>query len=69
MPCEEADEVHKGSSQEGAIKHCRSKYSGETLGRGKIFLNVYLFLRERGEGQRERETQNLKQALGSELSA
>ena len=41
----------------------------------KIFFNVYLFLRdtetecERGEGQRERETQNLKQAPGSELSA
>ena len=40
-----------------------------------FFFNVYLFLRERarqsanGEGQRERETQNLKQALGSELSA
>ena len=41
----------------------------------KIF-NVYLFLREResdrareGKGQRERETQNLKQAPGSELSA
>ena len=40
-----------------------------------IYLfNVYLLLRERdrawaGEGQRERETQNLKQALGSELSA
>ena len=38
-----------------------------------LFFNVYLFLRERqntmGEGQRERETQNLKQAPGSELSA
>ena len=38
------------------------------------FFNVYLFLRERdrvqvGEGQRQRETQNLKQAPGSELSA
>ena len=36
------------------------------------FFNVYLFLRERtqaGEGQRERETQNLKQSPGSELSA
>ena len=37
------------------------------------FLNVFnLFLRDRvhiGEGQRERETQNLKQAPGSELSA
>ena len=41
----------------------------------KVFLkNVYLFLKEREkqgarEGQRERETQNLKQAPGSELSA
>ena len=39
-----------------------------------IFFNVYLFLRERvrarvGEGQIERETQNQKQAPGSELSA
>ena len=38
----------------------------------KIFFNVYLFLRERereiGEGQRETETQNPKQAPGSELS-
>ena len=34
----------------------------------KKFFNVYLFLRG-GEGQRERETQNLKQAPGSELSA
>ena len=46
------------------------------------FFNVYLFLRDRdrqrmsmggGEGglwaEREEETQNLKQALGSELSA
>ena len=38
------------------------------------FFNVYLFLRQResawaGEGQRERETQNPKQAPGSELSA
>ena len=35
------------------------------------FLKIYLFWqRERvGEGQRERETQNLKQAPGSELSA
>ena len=38
------------------------------------FFNVYLFLRETdraqaGEGQRERETQNPKQAPGSELSA
>ena len=37
-------------------------------------FNVYLFLRDRdrmwvGEGQRDRETQNLKQAPGSELSA
>ena len=33
---------------------------------------MYLFLRDRvqaGEGQRERETQNLKQAPGSELAA
>ena len=38
----------------------------------KNVFNVYLFLREReraGEGQRERETQNLKQAPGSKLSA
>ena len=48
----------------------------------KTFFNVYLFLRERerereketkhewwGEGQREREAQNLKQAPVSELSA
>ena len=40
----------------------------------KIFfvLNIYSFLRDRarvGEGQRERETQNPKQAPGSELSA
>ena len=39
-----------------------------------FFFNVYSFLRDRdraqvGEGQRERETQNLKQAPGSELSA
>ena len=39
----------------------------------KIF-NVYFFLRDRdvaqvGEGQRERETQNLTQAPDSELSA
>ena len=39
-----------------------------------IFYNVYLFLRERervhtGEGQREKETQNPKQAPGSQLSA
>ena len=39
-----------------------------------LFLNVYLILRERDrvkveEGQRERETQNMKQAPGSELSA
>ena len=39
-----------------------------------IFFNVYLFLRQRkrvrvGGGQRERETHNLKQAPGSELSA
>ena len=39
----------------------------------KNFFNVCLFLRQRhsmnGEGQRERETHNLKQAPGSELSA
>ena len=41
----------------------------------KKFFNVYSFLRDRrdrvqaGEGQRERETQNLKEAPGSELSA
>ena len=43
----------------------------------KKSVNVCLFLREKeretehewGEGQRERETQNLKQAPGSELSA
>ena len=37
-----------------------------------FFFNVYSFLRGRawaGEGQRERETQNPKQAPGSELSA
>ena len=37
-----------------------------------FFLNVYLFLRDRvrtGEGQREGETKDLKQAPGSELSA
>ena len=36
-----------------------------------ILLNVYLFLRESeraGKGQRERQTQNPKQAPGSELS-
>ena len=36
------------------------------------FFNVYSFLRDRewmGEGQRERETQNMKQAPGSEMSA
>ena len=39
------------------------------------FFNVYLFLRQRetgvgvGEGQREWEMQNLKQAPGSEWSA
>ena len=40
----------------------------------KFFFNVYLFLRQRETEQergrvRERETQNLKQAPGSELSA
>ena len=40
----------------------------------KIFLHVYLFLRERrtvrvAEGQREKETQNPKQAPGFKLSA
>ena len=40
----------------------------------KLFLNVYSFLRERErehveERQRKRETQNPKQAQGSELSA
>ena len=41
----------------------------------KNFFNVYLFLRQRetehewGEGQRERETQNRKQAPGSKPSA
>ena len=40
----------------------------------KNFFNVYLLLREReraqaGEGQREEETQNSKQAPGSEPSA
>ena len=40
----------------------------------KIFFNVYLFLRQRETEHergrvRERETQNLKQAPGSELSA
>ena len=39
-----------------------------------IFFNLYLFLRERdrvqaGEKQGKKETQNLKQAPGSELSA
>uniref|UniRef100_A0A8C9JM33 Uncharacterized protein n=1 Tax=Panthera tigris altaica TaxID=74533 RepID=A0A8C9JM33_PANTA len=34
-----------------------------------FFFNVYLFLRQRDRGQRERETQNLKRAPGSELSA
>ena len=39
-----------------------------------FFFNVYLFLRDKetawaGEKQRERETQNLKQTPGSELSA
>ena len=36
----------------------------------KMFFNVYLFLRERelGGRGRERETQNLKQVPGSELS-
>ena len=39
-----------------------------------FFFNVYLFLRDgkraqAGEGQREGETQNLKKAPGSELSA
>ena len=43
--------------------------------KNKNFFNVCLFLRDRvrqtmsGEGRRERETQNLKQAPGSELSA
>ena len=36
----------------------------------KYFLNVYLFPREGGGGaERERETQDPKQPLGSELSA
>ena len=40
----------------------------------KFFFNVYTFLKDRdraqaGVGQRERGTQNLKQAPGSELSA
>ena len=39
-----------------------------------LFLNVYLFLTHTdrvqvGEGHRKRETQNLEQAPGSELSA
>ena len=39
-----------------------------------VFFNIYLFLRQRqsmgrGGDQRERETQNLKQARGFELSA
>ena len=37
---------------------------------GSFFLNLFLREREQvGKGQRERETQNLKQVLGSELSA
>ena len=42
------------------------------LKKKKKFFNVYLFLRDRvqvGKGQREGETQNPKQAPGSELSA
>ena len=38
----------------------------------KNISNIYLFLRDRAqasEGHRERETQDLKQAPGSELSA
>ena len=38
----------------------------------KIFLYKFVFERDRtqaGEGQRARETQNLKQAPGSELAA
>ena len=37
-----------------------------------LFFHFYVFLRDRawvGEGQRDRETQNVKQAPGSELSA
>ena len=42
------------------------------MGLKKFFFNIYSFLRDTvqvGVGQRERETQNLKQAPGSELSA
>ena len=52
----------------------RHDASGPTLVTSFSFFNVYLFLRDRDreqaeEGQRERETQNPKQASGSELSA
>ena len=50
------------------------KHYSAILKKRTIFLNVYSFLRDRdraqaGEGQRERETWNLKQAPGSELRA
>ena len=50
----------------------RAGKSPENSGSFLYFFNVDLFLRERvraGEEQRERETQNPKQAPGSELSA
>ena len=54
---------------------CKVESRGKCFGI-KIFFNVYSFLRERdrqnasgGEAERERHTQNPKQALGSELSA
>ena len=56
------------------ILHCIAAYTCTMFWFFLIFLNIYLFLRDRGRqsmsrggGERERETQNLKQAPGSEL--
>ena len=50
----------------------RDAYPIALFKKKNFFFNIYSFLRDRaqvGEGQRERETQNPKQAPGSELSA
>ena len=66
---------HQGTQRSDSVLKMLFSFGGTGL-YGRIFLknfNVHLlFLRDRvrmGEGQRERETQNLKQAPGSELRA
>ena len=59
-------------SPRDSFTHSTSGHGVPTLSLFKKMFNVYLFSRDRvrvREGQRERETQNLKQAPGSELSA